>query len=53
LLIDRQPDLRTRDGCRFGWLGSTLSKGSMKRLVVYDERGAEHTYIAVRFAKEA
>jgi hypothetical protein len=52
LLLDRRPDLRTRDGCRFELPASTLSKGSMKRLVVYDERGAEHTYIAVRFVKE-
>ena len=52
LLLDRRPDLRTTDGCRFELPASTLSKGSMKRLVVYDERGAEHTYIAVRFVKE-
>jgi hypothetical protein len=52
LLLDRRPDLRTRNGCRFELPGSTLSKGSMKRLVVYDERGAEHTYIAIRFVKE-
>jgi hypothetical protein len=52
LLLDRRPDLETRDGCRFELPASTLSRGSMKRLVVYDERGAEHTYIAVRFVKE-
>jgi hypothetical protein len=53
LLLDRRPDLRTRDDCRFELPASSLSKGSMKRLVVYDERGAEHTYIAVRFVKES
>jgi hypothetical protein len=52
LLLDRRPDLRTRNGCRFELPASTLSKGSMKRLAVYDESGALHNYIAVRFVKE-
>jgi hypothetical protein len=52
LLLDRQPDLRTRDGCRFELPASTLSKGAMKRLTVYDENGAPHTYIGVRFVQE-
>jgi hypothetical protein len=52
LLLDRQPDLRTRRGLRFELLASTLSKGSMRRLVVYDERGGEHTYIGLRFLGE-
>jgi hypothetical protein len=52
LLLDRRPDLRTRDGCRFELPASTLSKGRAKRLVVYDERGGEHTYVGLRFVKE-
>ncbi len=52
LLLDRRPDLRTRNGCRFELPASTLSKGSMKQLTVYDESGAPHTYIAVKFVKE-
>ena len=52
LLLDRRPDLRTRDGCRFEFPASTLSRGRMKRLVVYDERGGERAYIALRFVKE-
>lgn len=52
LLLDRRPELRTRDGCRFEFPASTLSKGQMKRVVVYDEQGGEHAYIAVRFVKD-
>jgi hypothetical protein len=52
LLLDRRPDLRTRDGCRFELPASTLSKGRARRLVVYDEGGGEHTYVALRFVKE-
>lgn len=51
LLLDRQPDLRTKDGARFEFPGSTLSKGGMKRIVVYDENGLERLYIAIRFVK--
>src|SRR6516162_6831195 len=52
LLLDRRPDLRTRDGCRFEFPASTLSRGRMKRVSVYDERGGERTYIGIRFVKE-
>jgi hypothetical protein len=52
LLLDRRPDLRTRDGCRFELPASTLSKGRARRLVVYDEEGREHTYVGLRFLKE-
>jgi hypothetical protein len=52
LLLDRRPDLRTRDGCRFEFSSSTSSKGPRKRLVVYDELGVEHIYILIRFVKE-
>ncbi len=51
LLLDRQPDLRTRDGSGFDFAGSTLSKGAMKRVTVYDEQVKERTYIAIRFMK--
>ena len=51
ILLDRQPDLRTRDGSAFDFAGSTLSKGAMKRVTVYDEDGKERSYIAIRFLK--
>ena len=52
LLLDRMPDLRTRDDCRFEFPTSTLSRGRMKRIVAYDERGGERTYLGIRFVKE-
>jgi hypothetical protein len=52
LLIDRRPEMRTRDGCRFEFPASTLSRGRMKRVSVYDERGEERIYIGIRFVKE-
>jgi hypothetical protein len=52
LLLDRRPDFRTRDGCRFEFPASTLSRGRMKRVVAYDERGQERAYIGIRFVKE-
>jgi hypothetical protein len=51
LLLDRKPDLRTRDGSRIEFPASTISKGRMRRLVVYDENGAERTYLGVRFVR--
>jgi hypothetical protein len=53
LLLDRRPDLRTRNGCRFELPASSLSRGAMKRLVVYDESGNQRMYIAIRFVKES
>jgi hypothetical protein len=52
LRLDRRPDLRTRDGCRFELPASTLGKGRMSRLVAYDEDGRQRTYIAIRFINE-
>jgi hypothetical protein len=52
LLLDRRPDLRTRDGCRFEFPASTLSRGRMRRILAYDERGQERAYIGIRFVKE-
>lgn len=51
LLLDRKPDLRTKDGALFEFPGATLSKGAMKRISVYDEQGLERLYIAIRFVK--
>ncbi|SRR6266498_2191106 len=51
LLLDRKPDLRTRDGSRFEFPASSLSKGRMRRLVVYDEDGRERTYVGIRFVR--
>lgn len=53
LLLDRKPDLRTRDGSRVEFPASTISKGRMRPLVVYDENGAERTYYGVRFVKDS
>jgi hypothetical protein len=53
LLLDRKPDLRTRDGCRFELPASTGSKGKGRRLVVYDEEGRERLYVGIRFVKDA
>lgn len=53
LLLDRQPDLRTRDGCRFELPKSTGSKETGRRVAVYDEEGHQHLYVGVRFVKEA
>jgi len=52
LLLDRKPDLRTRDGCRFEFAASTLSRGRMRRVVAYDERGAERAYVGIRFVRD-
>lgn len=51
LLLDRQPDLRTRDGASFEFQGAALARGNMKRITVYDEHGNERAYIAIRFVK--
>ncbi len=48
LLLDRQPDLRTRSGERFEFPHGTTTKG-IRPLIVYDEGGAQRTYYGVRF----
>lgn len=53
LLLDRKPELRTRDGSRFEFAASSVSKGKMKRLVVYDEQGGERAYFGIRFVRDA
>ena len=52
LRLDRAPDTRSRTGHRFTLPASTGSKGR-NRLTVYDEHGAQHVYVGVRFAREA
>lgn len=51
LRLDRQPDARTGGGHRFELGGSTGRKGG-KRLTLFDERGEQHDYYAIRFILE-
>jgi hypothetical protein len=51
LLLDRKPDLRTKDGDAFDFQGSALARGRMKPIRVFDESGNERVYIAIRFLK--
>ncbi|MEC5293776.1 hypothetical protein VSX64_22390 [Aurantimonas sp. C2-6-R+9] len=53
LLLDRQPDLRTRDDNSFRFSGSTFGKLGVRRVTTYDEQGSERVYIGMRFLKEA
>ena len=48
LLLDRQPDLRTRGGERFEFPHGTTTRG-IKPLIVYDERGSQRAYYGIRF----
>jgi len=52
LRLNRHPDTRTRRGHHFALPASTGSKGA-GRLMVYDEHGAEHTYVGIRFSLDA
>lgn len=52
LLLDRQPDLRSRDGSAFAFAGSTLGR-TAKRVTIYDELGNSREFIAIQFVKEA
>ena len=52
LLLDRKPDLRTRDRSSCQFPGSTLGKTGVKRVMVYDEQGRERVYIGIRFIRE-
>ena len=51
LLLARHPYLRTRDGCRFDYVGSTITKERIKRFSVFDEDGNEKVFVAICFAK--
>jgi len=50
-LLDRRPDLRTKDGWRFTLPAATGSKVMRQRLTVVDEQGAEKVYVGIRFDK--
>ena len=52
LRLNRAPDTRTRGGWGFTLPASTGSKGQ-DRLTVYDERGAEHIFVFIRFLAPA
>lgn len=49
LLLDRQPDLTTK-GLEFRFEASALAR-SAPRITVYDESGAEHVFIGIRFGR--
>lgn len=51
LLLDRQPELRTKDGWAFQFPGSTMGKSGVRRVTIYDEEGRERTYVGIRFSK--
>jgi hypothetical protein len=51
LLLDRKPELRTRDGRRFALPAATATKGG-PRLAVVDQNGAEKVYAGIRFDME-
>jgi hypothetical protein len=51
-LLDRQPDLRTKDGRRFALPAATGTKVTGQRLTVVDQQGAEKIYVGIRFDKE-
>jgi hypothetical protein len=50
-LLDRQPDLRTKDGRRFTLPASTGTKKSGQRLTIIDQQGSEKIYVGIRFDK--
>jgi len=50
-LLDRQPDLRTKDGRRFSLPASTGTKIVRQRLTFIDQNGSEKTYVGIRFDK--
>jgi hypothetical protein len=52
LRLNRAPDTKTRTGWGFALPASTGSKGQ-DRLTVYDERGAEHVFVGIRFLASA
>ncbi len=53
LLLDRQPDLATKDGARFEFVSSTIAKErKVAPIVVYDEEGRERRYYGLRFVRE-
>jgi hypothetical protein len=54
LLLDRKPDLRTRDGCRVSFPRSAIARErGIRPVKVYDEGGREHTYLGLSFVKDS
>lgn len=51
-LLDRQPDLRTKDGRRFALPAATGTKVAGQRLTVVDQQGVEKIYVGIRFDKD-
>jgi hypothetical protein len=51
-LLDRKPDLRTKDGRRFALPAATGTKIVRRRMTVVDQEGNEKTYVGIRFDKE-
>ena len=51
LLLDRKPDLRTREGHRLAFAGSAMAR-VRSPIKVYDESGREQSYLGISFAKE-
>jgi len=51
-LLDRKPELRTKDGRRFALPAATGTKNIGQRLTVVDQQGTEKTYVSIRFDKE-
>jgi hypothetical protein len=51
-LLDRQPDLRTKDGRRFALPAATATKVTGQRLTIVDHQGVEKIYAGIRFDKE-
>ncbi|MFI5353928.1 MAG: hypothetical protein ACHQZS_13330 [Candidatus Binatales bacterium] len=52
LMLDRKPDLRTREGFRVTFPGSALARQKVQRITVYDEDGRERVYLGLSFVKE-
>ena len=52
LLLDRKPNLLTRDGCGFSFPGSALARERVRRIVAYDEEGRERMYIGLSFVRK-
>jgi hypothetical protein len=53
LALSRVPALKTKDGHRLEFEQSGISREKVKRVIVHDENGLEHTFIAFRFVREA
>lgn len=52
LRLDREPGARSGRSHRFEFAGSTGKKGA-KRLTMFDERGEQHDYFAIRFVLDS